>query len=148
MDPMLVRCILHGFLLLIIKACYLGLHLLLTAQTCEWVVLTGLAWFTLDSWWLWNVNSEAERDLGHLVARCDSALAAVRDLTMRYEAIDKKCQTLTLKALRARDATIRELNWTAFCRRCLILEHMRGIKLALRRTCSESEIVSRVQPLT
>jgi hypothetical protein len=133
-DPFVLRCILHGFLLLFLKGCYLLMTLLVTSQTCEWVVLTALAWFALDSWWLWGLHDEADRGLVHLIARCEASLAAVRDLTMRYEAIDKKCQAATLKHLRARDATLRELNWMAFCRRCLLLEHMRRVKLRSANT--------------
>lgn len=141
-DPVLIRCIVHGFILLIIKACYLGLHLLFTAQTCEWVALTGLAWFCLDSWWLWNLNTKAETGLVHLIDKCEASVAAVRDLTMRYEAIDRRCQALTLKQFRARDSNIREMNWMAFCRRVICLEHVRVARKGcqLQRPASDGSI--------
>jgi len=148
MDPMLLHCAEHILVLLCLKGIYLALNIIMSASACDWAILTALAWFIIDSHSLTGELHATETSLLQLVAKCDSALAAVSDLTMRYEAIDRRCQAANLKHLRARDATIRELNWTAFCRRCLILEHMRGIKLALRRTCSESEITSRVQPLT
>ena len=148
LDPMLVHCAEHVLVLLCLKGIYLALNVIMSASACDWAILTALAWFIIDSHSLTGELHAAETSLLHLIAKCDESVRHVQDLALRYDAIDRRCQAAALKTLRTRDATIRELNWMAFCRRSLILEHMRGIKLALRRTCSESEIMSRVQSLT
>jgi hypothetical protein len=150
LDPMLVHCAEHVLILLCLKGIYLLLNILMSASACEWAFLTALAWFIIDSHTLTGELHTAETSLVQLITQCDESLRLIQDLALRYEFIDRRCQAANLKHLRARDATIRELNWMAFCRRSLILEHMRGIKLALRRTSSESESesISRVQSLT
>ena len=147
-DPMLLFSLQHVLVLLCLKGAYLALNALMSPAACEWAFLTAFAWFILDSYNLTGELRAAERDLTPLIARCDESLRLIQGLALRYEAIDRRCQAVTLKSLRTHDATIKELNWTAFCRRCLILEHMRGIKHALRRTCSENFCASRVQSLT
>ena len=127
-EPVVVHCVCHGLLLLALKGIYLALNIFMTSQACEWAVLTVLAWCIIDSTTLRGCRHDAEVGLVHLIAKCDASLAAIGDLALRYESIDRRCQAANLKHLRARDATLRELNWMAFCRRCILLEHARVIR--------------------
>jgi hypothetical protein len=145
-EPVIVHCALHGTLLVLLKGLYLILNIFMTSNACEWALLTALAWFILDSCLLWRDSGNAERGLIVLIDKCESSLAAIRDLAMRYESIDRRCQAANFRHLRARDSSVRELNWVAFCRRCLILEHAhsirRGNQRAVPRTHSDGDIAT------
>jgi hypothetical protein len=139
-DPWVVHCILHGVLISALRGFYLVFNLIMSSQACEWAVLTALAWYMIDSRWLWREVQDAERNLASLVNKCDASLKAIHELSMRYESIDRRCQAVTMKQLRARDKKLREMNWVAFCRRALCLEHMRALhKEPLSRSSSFEE---------
>jgi hypothetical protein len=143
-EPVVVHCVCHGILLLALKGLYLALNIFMTSQACEWAVLTVLAWCIIDSATLRGCRHDAEAGLVSLIAKCDSSLAAIGHLALRYESIERRCQAANLRHLRARDATLRELNWMAFCRRCILLEHLRVIRCEAstspRRSASDGNL--------
>jgi hypothetical protein len=138
-----VHCVFHGILLLLLKGLYLALNVFMTSQACEWAVLTVLAWCIIDDASLRGGRRDAEAGLASLIAKCDASLAAISDLAMRYESIDRRCQAANLKHLRARDGTLRQLNWMAFCRRCILLEHLRIIRGDAPECSHRSKIAQR-----
>lgn len=143
-EPFVAHCVCHGILLVALKGLYLALNAFMTASACEWAIFTVLAWCIIDSMSLRSGRHDAEAGLTSLIAKCDSSLAAIGHLALRYESIDRRCQAANLKLLRARDATLRELNWMAFCRRCILLEHLRLIRgeasTSPRRSASDGNL--------
>jgi hypothetical protein len=152
-EPFVAHCICHGAILLALKGLYLALSLIATPHACEWAVLTVLAWYIVDNMSLRCCRQDAEAGLHRLIAQCDASLASISDLAVRYESIDKRCQAANFRHLRARDATLRELNWTAFCRRCILLEHLRVFRgesrgdATVRRFASDGDINCGGRPL-
>jgi len=151
--PFAEFCICRGSLLLMLTGLLIAVKIYAIPNASEWATVVILFWLILENLFARGAIDDAERGLTHLIADCDASLAAISKLALRYESIDKRYQAANLKRLRARDATLRELNWAAFCRRCILLEQLRLVKgevapaWASMRSASEGDMSTHISRL-